>query len=249
MRPQIMPTDLFKISAGAILLATASALFLINFTSPTDLVTPHEPILGFSIRITFWIVGGIAFIIGLNCLFSHKPFRVMLLLAWFATNFVIYQIGLIRCGYHGMTGFLGGFSYAFGIPSRVLNVSIYVVWVYLFSGSFGALWHLARSRKLDKNQPPVESKSVQTQRSNEAFVRTLKISCTACGGHIKFPTNAFGETIPCPHCHATITLQKPKSLKMACTVCGGNIEFPEHAAGQIIPCPHCKMEIILKEPA
>jgi len=96
---------------------------------------------------------------------------------------------------------------------------------------------------------PVASKPVAIGRSHEVLVRTLKISCTSCGGHIEFPTNFFGERIPCPHCQATITLQKARNLKMSCLTCDGRIEFPAHAVGQKIPCPHCKMDITLKEPA
>jgi hypothetical protein len=41
------------------------------------------------------------------------------------------------------------------------------------------------------------------------LVRSLKISCTACGGHVEFPTNILGEKIPCPHCAKTVTLSNP----------------------------------------
>jgi predicted RNA-binding Zn-ribbon protein involved in translation (DUF1610 family) len=96
---------------------------------------------------------------------------------------------------------------------------------------------------------PVTSKPVEIARSHEALVRTLKIFCTACGGHIEFPTNFFGERIPCPHCKALIILQKAPGLKMSCLACDGRIEFPARAVGEKISCPHCNADITLKKQA
>lgn len=33
-----------------------------------------------------------------------------------------------------------------------------------------------------------------------------KTSCTHCGGHIEYPPEAVGMTVPCPHCFAATTL-------------------------------------------
>lgn len=39
----------------------------------------------------------------------------------------------------------------------------------------------------------------------------LKCSCAGCGGHIEFPADGIGSTVPCPHCgYATeLTLEAP----------------------------------------
>jgi uncharacterized CHY-type Zn-finger protein len=242
-------TTFFTASAGAILLAMASALFVINVTGPTDLITPHDPIFGLPIKAIYWTFVGLALAVALDILFGTKPFRPMLLLAWLTTNFLIYRIGLISFGSHGLTGFFGGFPYAFGMPARVANGLIQAIMGYLFIGSYGTLWSLARQQNEDKAPLPAELKTLLIQPRNEAIIRTLKISCTVCGGHIEFPTNSFGEKIPCPHCHTSITLQKARNLKILCPACAGRIEFPEYAIGETIPCPHCKTAITLKEPA
>src|SRR5262249_41882433 len=40
----------------------------------------------------------------------------------------------------------------------------------------------------------------------------LKCSCQKCGGHIEFPAEGAGLTIPCPHCGAqTALVSKPFS--------------------------------------
>lgn len=36
-----------------------------------------------------------------------------------------------------------------------------------------------------------------------------KCSCTNCGGHIEFPSEGAGRTIPCPHCHFPTLLELP----------------------------------------
>ena len=81
-------------------------------------------------------------------------------------------------------------------------------------------------------------------------VESLKMSCPACGVHIRFDERNIGQKkTRCPQCQTGITLRKPDLLKMACYFCKGHIEFPPHAIGEEMPCPHCQMDITLKEPA
>jgi len=40
-----------------------------------------------------------------------------------------------------------------------------------------------------------------------------KASCSHCGGHIEFPHEAAGLTVPCPHCHETTLLPAKKRGK------------------------------------
>jgi hypothetical protein len=226
-----MRTKLFYIftnSAGALLLALASALFLINGTSPADYVPPHDPIFLISIRDLFWILGGIAIVMALICFFSEQPARVISLLAWFAFSFWIYRIGLFAEGCRGITGFLGGFPHAFGISSKAAAVLGDLLFASLLGGSCAALWLV---RRLPQS------------------VEYKKMSCPSCGTHISFATENLGQKIPCPHCHKTVTLRKPEHLKMPCFFCKEHIEFPAHALGQKIKCPHCKNDITLREPA
>ncbi len=41
----------------------------------------------------------------------------------------------------------------------------------------------------------------------------LKCTCAGCGGHIEFPADGIGMTIPCPHCatETELTLEVPES--------------------------------------
>lgn len=42
----------------------------------------------------------------------------------------------------------------------------------------------------------------------------LKCACASCGGHIEFPADAIGSTVPCPHCgwQTELTLDAPPVL-------------------------------------
>ena len=42
-----------------------------------------------------------------------------------------------------------------------------------------------------------------------AAPKYLKCDCSICGGHIEFPADGIGTTIPCPHCGAETELTLP----------------------------------------
>jgi hypothetical protein len=45
-----------------------------------------------------------------------------------------------------------------------------------------------------------------------AQTKFLKCTCASCGGHIEFPADGIGMTIPCPHCgsHTELMLESPE---------------------------------------
>src|ERR1035437_4880545 len=150
---------IFTNSAAALLLAMASALFLINLTGPVHLVQPHDPIFAISLRYLFWIIGGIAVLAAWLCLFSERPALPTAWVAWLATNFLIYRIGLYWNGCHDLTGFLGSFSYAFGIPAKAANMMADLAFAYLLMGSCAALlWQWRRSSK----NPSIHQSIIET---------------------------------------------------------------------------------------
>jgi Zn finger protein HypA/HybF involved in hydrogenase expression len=192
-------------------LATACALFLINLTGPPDLVTPHDPTLGLSIHSLNWILGSLTLAVALDCLFGNSPFRSQLCVAWLATNAMVYQISLVWLGAHGLSGYLEGVNYTFRTSPYIAEFIIQAVWIYLLVGSSTSIWCLLKNRSALKNVLPIQTIPQEAQTASIAS-RTLKIACTACGGHIEFPTNRFGEKIPCPHCQCDIILQKASKI-------------------------------------
>jgi Zn finger protein HypA/HybF involved in hydrogenase expression len=248
------PIKFFIQSAGGILLAAALIRFLIAAGNAPVLAMP-EPLLGLSIRYAMLLVGGFEMLIALICLFGRQPGFQLGWLVWASTNYLAYWIGLFIMQCHPQTTCIGSLTdplrLARGMPGLIIGLLPFYLWL---GSCAAAIWLWIGKTLVARLVAIRPRKTIVTEPSPAArrpavLVRTLKISCTACGGHIEFPTNFFGERIPCPHCQAIITLQKARNLKMACTACEGHLEFPDHALGQTIPCPHCKMDIALKEPS
>jgi DNA-directed RNA polymerase subunit RPC12/RpoP len=221
----------FTDSAAALLAALALGLLLSNLASAT-LVPPREPVLLLTLRTFFWALAGMALAVALITIFAANLRLKLALVLWLALNLVVYEIGLRSTGAHGAGGYLGSLADTFGLSTRVADVFLKALFLYLLAGSFTLLaWSWFQK---------------STLKSNSA---TYKTACAHCGGHIAFSIRNLGQIIPCPHCQQPTTLRKPDFLKMTCFFCKEHIEFPTHALGEKIPCPHCNMDITLKEPA
>lgn len=215
-------------SASGLLLAVAVAL-LIGDQTAADVILPHDPIFAISVRHLFWLGAGAALVTSLFVLFNGRATWPLLLLAWLATNFLVYQCGLYWQSGHGLTGYLGGVSRAFGLWAKTANVLTLLVAGYLLAASCGSLFWRWQGNRCEQN--------------------LLKAFCPSCGGHVKFPSQNLGREITCPHCRAAMTLRSSdEKLKMTCVLCGGHVEFPAHAIGQKIPCPHCQKTVTLLKP-
>lgn len=186
----------FTYTAAALLLALATALFLINMTGPPHLVLPRDPISGLSLRYLFWIIGSLTVLIAWFCLFSERPARSIPWVAWFATNFLIYRIALYFEGCHSLAGFLATATYAFALPANTASILVDMAFAYLLIGSCGTLlWQWLRS----SSNPLLQHSTTPSS----------TMACPSCGGHIEFATGGLGRKIPCPHCKVDITLKEP----------------------------------------
>jgi hypothetical protein len=216
---------IFTDSAGVLLLALGLTLLMANLSS-LSLHQPHDPVLMVSMETIFWIAGPLLAGFALICLFGQSTWLKLALLLWLALDFLVYQVGLHSMGItHGFGGYLTSLAGAFAVSLHTSELTLNAIFAYLLLGSsFCAIW-LWWSRK-----------------------DTLKMACTACGGHIAFTVKNLGKQTACPHCQAAVTLRKPENLKTSCFFCKEHIEFPAHAVGQKIKCPHCKMDITLREP-
>jgi DNA-directed RNA polymerase subunit RPC12/RpoP len=224
-----MPTTLirsFIYSAGALLLAAASALFMTNWAN-AGFGSAHDPIFSVTIRNLFWIVGGVELAVALICLFGRRIFLQLALVLWLSINLIVYRFGTAG----GFRGSIGNLSDVFGISADTADDLLKILVLCLLTGSFLSLLWLWMQKKSDDANG------------------YLKTSCSSCGGHIRFATQNLGQKIACPHCQKETTLRKSDLLKMSCFFCMEHIEFPTHALGQKINCPHCKMNITLKESA
>ena len=190
-----------------------------------------DPMLGIPLRYAVLAVGALELTVALICLFGKRVGLQIGWLAWMATNYVVFWIGLLATHYHPQGTCIGGLTDPLHLLRGTSGLVLMAIPFYLLIGSYAALIWLWSQRRLSQ---PIE---------------TAKMACHSCGVHIEFAVQYLGQKIPCPQCRAAITLRRPENLKMSCSFCREHIEFPSHALGQKIPCPHCKTGITLMEPA
>jgi hypothetical protein len=213
--------------AGAILLATALERVLIAAGGTQSLSLP-EPVLGIPLRYSVLLVAAFELVVAMICLFGRRSGLQLGWLAWLATHYAGYRVGLLTMGIHQQGTCVGSLTDPLHLSRGVAGVIVGLLPVYLLLGSYAAmtwLWLEGRRAKAAK---------------------FLKMSCPACGVHIRFDERNVGQKIPCPQCQKAMVLRKPENLKMSCFFCQEHIEFPSHAIGEKMPCPHCKMDITLK---
>jgi hypothetical protein len=181
-------------SAGGILLAAALLRFVIVAGNAQVLLAP-EPLLGIPLRYAVLMVGGFELVVALICLFGRRVGFQIGGLAWLATNFAVFWIGLfwMHCRLQGTC--LGSLTDPLHLSRGEAGHIIAFIPLYLLVGSYAALaWFWVDQKTVRLRKPALES---------------LKISCVSCGGHIEFPANAVGRKIQCPHCAKNITLLSP----------------------------------------
>jgi DNA-directed RNA polymerase subunit RPC12/RpoP len=236
------PIKFFVYSAGGILLAAALIRFLIAVGNAPVLTLP-EPVLGVPLRYAVLLVGGIDLAVALICLFGKQVNLQLGCLAWLATNFIVYQVGLFSMHYNPQATSIGSLTDPLHLSRGTTGVIMGFLPLYLVLGSYWVclMFWFSKDARI--------ARLTATQQRDTAE-GLLKMFCPACGGHVKFATQNTGQQITCPHCQSAITLCKPdETLKMTCVLCSEHIEFPAHALGQKIPCPHCTKVITLLKPA
>jgi hypothetical protein len=214
------------LSAGGLLLAAALLRFLIATSSAQALALP-DPVLGIPVRWAVLLAGIVELAAAWFCLFGRSRWLQVGVLVWLATNLVVFHAGLVWLKVHPQGTFLGSLTDPLqlaGTPTG--GVVRWLPLSFVFASYAAALGLWRESRRGD----------------------LLKLSCPACGGHIKFAPANVGQRIPCPHCRKDIALRQPEDLKMTCFFCQGHIVFPTHALGTKMPCPHCQKDITLIEP-
>jgi hypothetical protein len=225
---------LFIYSAGAILLMAALERFLIAAGDVQVLGMP-DPALGIPLRYAVLIAGVLELTAALICLFGKQVGLQIGWLAWTSTNFIVFRIGLLSMHCHPQATCIGSLTDPLRLSRGITGIVLQIIPACLCFGSY-ALLSLWFKRRIKPANLVAESGE------------TIKMFCALCNGHISFSLANLGQKIPCPHCHATITLMRQKNVKTSCPSCGEHIEFPLHGLGQTIPCPHCTVPVTLQLP-
>jgi hypothetical protein len=131
---QARATRFFTNSAGALLLAVALAMFIANWAS-APLTQPHDPVLMVPMQNLFWIVGAVALVVAMVCLFGERVWLKMTLILWLVVNLLAYQIGFsLKGGHSGFSVYLNSLAEAFGISPIAAGLILQIIFVYLLLG-------------------------------------------------------------------------------------------------------------------
>jgi hypothetical protein len=235
----------FIFFSGGILLVAALTRFLIA-AGPMQALGLPDPLAFIPLRYSTLIVGLAELAVAWVCLFGRRLGVQIAWLVWLGTSYLVFWVAVSAMGIHPQATAIGAVTDPLrwdhgttGLLTKALP------WV-LALGSYAAALAFWLSRE-GRGMRLAEARRFQDLQDTGAGL--VKMTCPACGGHVKFPGANAGQQLPCPHCQAVVTLRRPENLKMACFFCQGHIEFPAHAIGTKMACPHCNMDITLKEQA
>lgn len=128
--------DNFIYSAVVILFVTAAAK-IFSATGTVQALSYPDPLLPLPHRQVFYMVGGIELIISAFLLMKNEGQRIKLtLIAWLATNFLIYRAGLWWSSAPNLCDCLGNLNEKLPISPRTINFVMLAVLVWLLLGSY-----------------------------------------------------------------------------------------------------------------
>jgi hypothetical protein len=137
---------LFKISSGMLLLVTAIAKLVSSF-GRAHILQNLDPILAMSFQHVFWIVGLVELIVAGFCFFDRRSRLQVSLVAWLATCFVTYRLGLVLVGYQKPCSCMGNLADALHIPPQIADTAMKIILAYLLIGSYATLFWLWRQKR------------------------------------------------------------------------------------------------------
>ena len=129
----------FILSAGAILALTGAAKVWSTFGT-AKLLAVADPIVGITFGHLMLVVGMAEIVIALVCFFSKSQKLALGLVAWLATNLLVYRIGLWWVGYHKPCSCLGNLTDALHISPETADTAMKIILGYLLLGSYGTLF-------------------------------------------------------------------------------------------------------------
>lgn len=149
--------DGFIFSAAVALFMTA-AFILLSATSKAAILDGPDPLLILSYRKVFYVAAGLELALSAFLLLARDAQTKLMLMAWLAGGFLVYDIGMAY--YHEANLFvcLGNLFDWVTVPPRILNGIAYVVLGWLLLGSFGLLaWGWISGRKSTRSVIAVAS--------------------------------------------------------------------------------------------
>jgi len=126
----------FTVTAGAVLLATGVAKVWSSFGQARLLAVP-DPLLGLPFGKLMLLVALAELAIALLC-FSRRvgPRLKIGLVAWMATNFLVYRVGLWCIGWHHPCGCMGSLAGVLHLSDMAADRIMKGILAYLLVGSY-----------------------------------------------------------------------------------------------------------------
>jgi hypothetical protein len=131
-------TKWFLLSAGGVLAVTGIAKIWSTF-GQARLMAVTDPLLGLTFGHLMVLVGGAELGIALACLFSRRQALLLGLVAWLATNFVVYRLGLRWMDWHRPCGCMGNLTDALHLSPQLADSIMKGILGYLLVGSYALL--------------------------------------------------------------------------------------------------------------
>ena len=137
----------FISSAAAILVVTGAAKVW-GGLGHTKILAVADPITGISFGHLMLAVGILELAIAGVCLFGKSQKLSLGLIAWLATNFVVYRLGLWWMGWKKPCNCLGNLTDALHISPQLADNIMKVILAYLLIGSYALLiWQWVQRRR------------------------------------------------------------------------------------------------------
>ena len=133
-------------SAAAILTVTGAAKVWTAF-SDTKFIAVADPVTGIPFGRLMLAVGTIELIIAAVCLLIKSHKLSMALIAWLATGFLIYRVGLGWMDWKRPCGCMGNLTDALHIPPQTADTAMKIILAYLLIVSYSALFWLWRQQR------------------------------------------------------------------------------------------------------
>ena len=146
----------FIISAGVVLSIIGIAKIWSGLGQARILVV-LDPLMGIQLGHLLSLVGMAEVAIALTCFFSKRELLPIVSVAWLATGFVVYRLGLLWVGWQRPCSCLGNLTDALNISPQKADTAMKIILAYLLIGSYASLFWLWRQyRKAIPASPPAQ---------------------------------------------------------------------------------------------
>jgi len=130
--------NVFIYTSSVMLFLTALAKLISSF-GDVAILQEVDSVLLVSYRTEFIVVAVIEFVVVLCCFISKSSCFKLVLIAWLATCFIVYRLGLLWVGSESYCPCLGNLTDTIGISTKFADIAMKVLLFYLFVGSYTLL--------------------------------------------------------------------------------------------------------------